>query len=71
MTFLDLFDEINIEVGDTQSIKYTGPFKPVSNIYENDIIIKTLDSLKFEKNIKLNISNHDLNNYVLYFYPIF
>ena len=56
VTFLDLFDEMSIEVSDTQSIKYTGPFKPLSNIFENDIIIKTLDLLKFEKKIKLNIS---------------
>ena len=55
VTFLDLYDEMSIEVSDRQSVKYSGPFKPLSDIFENDIIIKTLDSLALAPNIKLNI----------------
>ena len=56
VTFLDLCDEMSIEISDTQSVKYSGPFKPLSDIFENDIIIKTLNSLKLVPNIKLNIN---------------
>ena len=55
VTFLDLCDEISIEVSDTQTIKYSGPFQPLLGIFENDIIIKTLNSLEFATHIKLNI----------------
>ena len=55
VTFLDLYDEMSIEVSNRQSVKYSGPFKPISDIFENDIIIKTLDTLKLTPNFKLNI----------------
>ena len=56
VTFLDLYDEISIEVSDTQSLKYNGSFKPSMNIFKNDIIKKTLNLLKFKSNIKFNIN---------------
>jgi len=55
ITFLDLYDEMSIEVGNIQSIKYSGPFKPFSDIFEKDIIMKTLNSLELAQNIKFNI----------------
>ena len=55
VTFLDLCDEMSIEVSDTQSVKYSGPFKPLFDIFENDIIIKILNLLELPANIKLNI----------------
>ena len=56
VTFLDLYDEMIIEISDTHSLKYTGPFKPLSNNFENDIVVKILSTLKLPQNIKLNIN---------------
>ena len=55
VTFLDLYDEVSIEISNTQSLTYSGPFKPHLNFFENDIIIKTLNLLKLKKNIKLKL----------------
>ena len=62
ITFLDLHDEISIRLSDVHSLTYSGPFKPTSKIYKNDIISvsKVLKSnfltqgpniLKFEKSL--------------------
>ena len=56
ITFLDLYDEVNIKVSNTKSLKYSGPFKPHLNFFENDIIIKTLDLLNLKQNIKLKLN---------------
>ncbi len=56
VTFLDLYDEVSIEVSDTNSLTYSGPFKPHLNIFDNDIIIKTLDLLNLKQNIKLKLN---------------
>jgi len=55
ITFINLFDEVSISISNSTSIQYFGPFAPLTNTFENDIVIKTLDILNLSKNIKLNI----------------
>ena len=55
ITFLDLYDVINISVNDISNLSYSGPFRPSSSIYENDIIIKVLNNISIKKNLKINI----------------
>ena len=49
ITFLDLYDVINISVNDISNLSYSGPFRPPSSIYENDIIIKVLNNISIKK----------------------
>ena len=49
ITFLDLHDEISISLNNIDKISYSGPFKPSSAIYENDIIIKVLKKISIKK----------------------
>ena len=42
VTFINLFDEIDVKESDLTSINYSGIFKPESGLYENCIIKKTL-----------------------------
>ena len=55
ITFLDLYDVINISVNDISNLSYSGPFRPSSSIYENDIIIKVLNNISIKKKLKINI----------------
>ena len=34
ITFLDLYDEINISLSDINNLSYNGPFKPSSSIFK-------------------------------------
>ena len=52
ITFLDLHDEVNISLSDINNLSYSGPFKPSSSIYENDIIVKVLNNASIKKKIK-------------------
>ena len=55
ITFLDLYDEINISLSDINNLSYNGPFKPSSSIYKNDIIHKVLSNVSMEKEKKVKI----------------
>ena len=55
ITFLDLHDEVKISLSDINNITYSGPFKPFSSIYENDIIVKVLKNISSIKKLKLQI----------------
>ena len=45
ITFINLYDEVNIKKSNVTSIKYFGNFKPFSGLYEDCIITKTLKFL--------------------------
>jgi len=55
ITFLNLYDEINISLSDINNLSYNGPFKPSSSIYKNDIIHKVLSNVSMEKERKVKI----------------
>ena len=55
ITFLDLYDEVNISLSNINNLSYFGPFKPPLSIYENDIIIKVLKNIFIQKKLKVNI----------------
>ena len=55
ITFLDLYDEINISLNDTNNLTYFGPYKPSSLIYEKDIIVKILNNIILKKKSKVKI----------------
>ena len=55
LSFLDLYDEVEVKISKNNSITYTGKFKPKSKIFKNDIILKTLELLKLNNDIKLKI----------------
>jgi len=55
ITFLDLHDEVNISLSDINNLSYSGPFKPSSSIYENDIIVKVLNNASIKKQLKVKI----------------
>tara|TARA_B100001142_G_C14298453_1_gene641878 strand:- start:637 stop:1479 length:843 start_codon:yes stop_codon:yes gene_type:complete len=56
ITFLNLYDEIEILQSNRTVISYEGCFKPISERYSDCIIKKTLDFLKLDKNINLKIN---------------
>jgi 4-diphosphocytidyl-2-C-methyl-D-erythritol kinase len=56
ITFINLFDQIDIKVSDKMLIQYSGPFKPSGRNYEDCIILKTLKFLHLDKNHNFNIS---------------
>ena len=56
ITFINLFDEVNISMSNNTSVRYHGPFAPLRKIFYKDIIIKTLNILNIKKDIKLKIS---------------
>ena len=55
VTFLNLYDEIKICLSEKNILSYSGPFKPISPIFENDIIIKVLDNIVEKKTINFKI----------------
>ena len=55
ITFLDLYDEVNICLSDINNLSYSGPFKPASSIFENDIIVKVLHNISIKKKSKVKI----------------
>ena len=56
ITFIDLYDEIEIQKSNSFKINYTGPFKPSKGIYKDCIIKKIVEILPFDKKINLDIS---------------
>ena len=55
ITFLDLCDEISISLSDINKLSYTGPFKPSSSIFKNDIIIKILKNISIKQKLNIKI----------------
>jgi len=55
VTFLDLHDEMTISFKNKNYLSYSGPFKPNSHNFKNDIILKVLKNISLKKNIKLGI----------------
>ena len=55
VTFINLFDHIEIERDHITTISYVGNFKPQEGIYDDCIIEKTLNFLNIKKNVKLKI----------------
>ena len=56
ITFIDLFDKIEIKKSDETKIKYKGFFKPKNNNYNDCIILKTLKFLDLDKNLHFDIT---------------
>ena len=56
ITFIDLYDEIEINKSDKMRIRYAGPFKPKGDTYDDCIILKTLKFLGLNKNLNLDIT---------------
>lgn len=56
VTFINLFDQIEIEPDDKTSISYFGTFKPRKEKYDDCIIEKTLNFLEIEQNLNLRIN---------------
>lgn len=55
ITFVNLFDQVDIKRSDRMLIQYTGPFKPKGGSYEDCIVSKTLKFLNLDKRYNLNI----------------
>ena len=55
ITFVNLFDEINIKLSDKLNINYTGNFQPSNGSYEDCIILKTLKFLSLEKKLTIDV----------------
>ena len=55
VTFIDLFDKIEIKRSKKTIINYSGPFKPENGFYKDCIIYKIINSLKLENKINLQI----------------
>ena len=55
ITFVNLFDQIDIKISDKTLIQYGGLFKPNKGNYEDCIISKTLKFLHLNKNYNFNI----------------
>tara|TARA_B100000700_G_scaffold227159_1_gene250766 strand:+ start:776 stop:1615 length:840 start_codon:yes stop_codon:yes gene_type:complete len=56
ITFINLYDEINVEIKDKTSIKYFGKFTRKDNYSKDCIIKKTLNFLNLDKKINLEIT---------------
>ena len=55
ITFINLFDKIEIKISNENSVDYIGQFKPKGDSYDHCIIKKTLNHLSLKKNIKFDI----------------
>ena len=56
VTFVNLFDEIEVIEDDKNIIKYHGQFKPSQGYYDDCIIKKLIEKLIFTRDAKLNIN---------------
>lgn len=56
ITFINLFDVIEIKRSTKTRISYQGPYRPENGLYSNCIIKKTLNFLDLNKNIQLEIN---------------
>ena len=55
ITFLNLYDEIDVKISNNSKITYLGAFKPNNNVYDDCIIKRTLHFLNLENKVKLDI----------------
>ena len=55
ITFVNLFDQVDIKISDKMLIWYSGPFKPYGGKYKDCIISKTLKFLNLDKRYNFNI----------------
>ena len=55
ITFVNLFDQIEIKISDKTLVHYAGPFKPIKGNYKDCIIFKTLKFLNLDKKYNLSI----------------
>lgn len=55
VTFINLFDQIEIELNHKTTISYSGIFKPEEGIYDDCIIERTLNFLNIRNKIQLKI----------------
>ena len=55
ITFINLFDQIDIKISSKMLIQYVGPFKPKERNYKDCIISKTLKFLRLDKSHNFNI----------------
>jgi len=56
ITFINLFDVIEIKKSTKMKISYQGPYRPENGFYSNCIIQKTLNFLDLDHNIQLEIN---------------
>ena len=56
ITFIDLYDEVEINISNKMCIRYKGPFRPKGDTYDDCIILKTLKFLGANKNFNLDIT---------------
>ena len=56
VTFINLFDSIQIEESSKNEIIYKGPFKPNKGYYSDCIVKKTLNFLNFIKDVNLKLT---------------
>ena len=55
ITFINLYDELEIKISDKLKISYHGPFKPINENYDDCIIAKSLNFFALNKDINLDI----------------
>ena len=56
ITFIDLYDEVEINISNKMCIRYKGPFRPKGDTYDDCIILKTLKFLGVNKDLNLDIT---------------
>jgi len=56
VTFLNLQNKITISLSNKNNLSYSGPFRPISSIYKNDIIKKVLNNISKKKEFKVKIN---------------
>lgn len=56
ITFINLFDVVEIKESDKLQISYKGKFKPFRETYDDCIIYKTLEFLKLNNNLNVEIN---------------
>ena len=56
VTFINLYDQIELEHDNQMTISYSGDFKPKNDRYDDCIIERTLNFLNIKKDLKLRIS---------------
>jgi len=56
ITFIDLYDEVEINISNKMCIRYKGPFRPKGNTYDDCMILKTLKFLGLSKNLNLDLT---------------
>ena len=55
ITFLNLHNTVSIRLSDINNLFYSGPFKPKSLVYKNDIIVRILNNIAIKNKFKVEI----------------